>query len=198
MSIRPQTRRPGADPGPGRRLILVGSAAAVAGIGIRAGRTQAANTLAMARPGSGQELMALLQAAADSQQVAVLDPSTDVTVERTVEVVQRQSTSRIWGVNGNGAKIRSVIKDGTPVIRYRVATTDRPEGTQSRGLLIQGMDIQGSMNDGPGLMLYAPSASGPLYRAIIRDNATCLSDGLAGLHIKGAVFELLVVLCKSA
>jgi hypothetical protein len=146
----------------------------------------------MARPGSRAELATLLQAAADSQTVAVLDPATDVTVDKTVEVVQRVSTSQVWGVIGNGAKIRSTIKDGTPVIKYTTAVSDLQIGTQSRGLTIQGLDITGSIKDGPCLMLHAPHAMGPIYRAILRDNTTTGSGGLGALHIKGAVFELLV------
>jgi len=56
------------------------------------------------------ELAALLQSAADSQTLAMLDPATDVAVDRTIEVTQRVATSRAWGVLGNGAKIRSTIK----------------------------------------------------------------------------------------
>ena len=127
-----------------------------------------------------------------SQTVAVLDPATDVEIDSTVEVVQRSSTSRCWGVIGNGAKLRSVIRDGTPVLRYSVVAADRQNGTQSRGLMVQSLDIVGSLKDGPGLMLHAPSAAGPIYRAVLRDNTTTQSGGLGGLHIKGAVFELLV------
>jgi hypothetical protein len=146
----------------------------------------------LARPRSRNELAALLQSAADAQTMAVLDPSTDVQVDRTIEVVQRISTSRSWGVIGNGAKLRSVIRDGTPVLKYTTAVVDQRTGTQSRGLTIQGLDISGSLKDGPGLMLHAPAAMGPIYRAILRDNTTTLSGGLGALHIKGAVFELLV------
>jgi hypothetical protein len=145
----------------------------------------------MAKPGSRAELAAVLQAAADAQTIAVLDPSTVVAIDRTVEIVQRVSTSRSWGVIGNGAKIQSTIKDGTPVLKYTVAA-DRQAGTNSRGLTIQGLDIAGSLKDGPGLMLHAPAAAGPIYRAILRDNTTTLSGGLGALHIKGAVFELLL------
>lgn len=146
----------------------------------------------MARPTSRAELQAVLQAAADSQTVAVLDPATDVTVDSTVEIVQRKSTSQMWGVIGNGAKIRSAIRSQTPVLKYTVVVTDRQNGTNSRGLMIQTLDIIGSYRDGPGLMIHAPSGIGPIYRAVIRDNSTSLSGGLGALHIKGAVFELLV------
>jgi hypothetical protein len=146
----------------------------------------------MIRPTSPAELQACLQAAADSQTVAVLDPATDVTVDRTIEIVQRRSSSQVWGVIGNGGKIRSAIDDGTPVLRYTVVAGDSRHGTYSRGLMIQTLDIIGSLKDGPGLMLHAPSASGPIFRAILRDNSTSLSGGLGALHIKGAVFELLV------
>ena len=147
---------------------------------------------ALARPRSRNELAALLQGAADTQTMAVLDPATDITIDRTVEIVQRISTSRSWGVIGNGAKIRSAIKDGTPVLKYTIAVADRQAGTNSRGLTIQGLDIAGCLRDGPCLMLHAPDAAGPLYRAILRDNTTTRSGGLGALHIKGAVFELLV------
>ena len=145
----------------------------------------------LAKPTSGAELAKLLQTAADTQTVVMLDPATDVTVDKTVEVVQRISTSQIWGVIGNGAKIRSNIQNGTPVIKYSV-TPSQPNGTSCRGLTIQTLDIIGSLKDGPGLMLHAPSSWGAIYRAILRDNATCGSGGLGALHIKGAVFELLV------
>jgi hypothetical protein len=36
----------------------------------------------------------------DSQTIAVLDPTTEVSVDRTVEVVQSISTSQLWGVIG--------------------------------------------------------------------------------------------------
>ena len=146
----------------------------------------------LARPTTRAELAGLLQRAADSQSVAVLDPATDVKVDRTIGVVQRISTSRMWGVIGNGAKIRSTIQDGTPVIKYTVAVSDQKNGTQSRGLTIQSLDITGSMKDGPGLMLHAPSGMGPIYRAVLRDNTTTQSGGLGALHIKGAVFEILL------
>jgi hypothetical protein len=146
----------------------------------------------MVKPGSRAELLAYLQAAADAQTVVVLDPATDVSVDKTVEVVQRLSTSQVWGVIGNGAKIRSTIQDGTPVIKYKVVVADPKNGTSSRGLLIQTLDIIGSLKDGPGLMLHAPSGMAAFYRALIRDNTTSLSGGLGALHIKGAVFELLV------
>jgi hypothetical protein len=146
----------------------------------------------MARPTSRAELAVLLQRAAESQTVAVLDPSTDVKVDRTIEVVQRISTSRMWGVIGNGAKIRSAIHDGTPVIKYSVVAPDPKNGTSSRGLTIQGLDITGSLKDGPGLMLHAPNAMAAIFRAVLRDNTTTLSGGLGALQIKGAVFELLV------
>jgi hypothetical protein len=153
---------------------------------------RAARSGGAARPTTRAELAALLQAAADTQTVALLDPATEVAVDRTIEVVQRLSTSKAWGVIGNGAKIRSTISNGTPVIKYVVAVSDPKNGTQSRGLTIQGLDITGSLKDGPGLMLHAPSGMGPIYRAILRDNTTTLSGGLGALHIKGAVFELLV------
>ncbi len=146
----------------------------------------------MRRPTSRAELASLLQRAADTQTVAVLDPATDVKVDRTIEVVQRTSSSRMWGVIGNGAKVRSAIQDGTPVIKYSVAVSDTKNGTQSRGLIIQGLDITGSMKDGPGLMLHAPSGMCPIYRAVLRDNTTTQSGGFGALHLKGAVFELLV------
>ena len=146
----------------------------------------------LAKPTSHADLAAVLQRAADTQTVAVLDPATDVKVDRTIEITQRGSTSRMWGVIGNGAKIRSAIQDGTPVIKYAVAVSDPRNGTQSRGLTIQTLDITGSGKDGPGLMLHAPSGIGPIYRAVLRDNTTTQSGGLGGLHIKGAVFELLV------
>jgi hypothetical protein len=95
-------------------------------------------------------------------------------------------------VIGNGAKIRSAINDGRSVIKYSVVAIDPKNGTQSRGLTIQGLDITGSLKDGPGLMLHAPSGMGPIYRAILRDNTTTQSGGLGALHIKGAVFELLI------
>lgn len=146
----------------------------------------------MVKPASRAELHAVLQAAANSETIAVLDPATDVTVDATIEIVQRATTGQLWGVLGNGAKVRSTIQNGTPVIKYRAAVSDRERGTYSRGLTIQGLDIIGSRRDGPGLMLHAPSERGSLYRAIVRDNATSLSGGLGALHIKGAVFELLV------
>lgn len=148
--------------------------------------------MGMVKPTSRKELLAVLQAAADSQTVVMLDPITDVSVDKTVEVVQRVSTSQVWGVIGNGAKIRSTIQDGTPIIKYKVVVSDPKNGTSSRGLTIQTLDIIGSHKDGPGLMLHAPSGMAAFYRAIIRDNTTSLSGGLGALHIKGAVFELLV------
>lgn len=146
----------------------------------------------LATPTTRAELALILQTAADTQTVAFLDPATDVTVDLTVEIVQRIATSRVWGVIGNGAKIRSAIKDGTPVIKYAVAVADKKNGTQSRGLTIQGLDIIGSLKDGPGLMLHAPSPMGPIYRAVLRDNTTTLSGGVGALHVKGAVFEFLI------
>lgn len=146
----------------------------------------------MVKPTSRAELQAVLQAAADAQTIAVLDPTTDVSIDRTVEVVQGISTSQLWGVIGNGAKIRSTIQDGTPVLKYRVVVRDPKNGTSCRGLMIDTLDIVGSLKDGPGLMLHAPSSMGAIYRATLRDNATSLSGGLGALHIKGAVFELLV------
>src|SRR5437879_6387346 len=97
---RPGTRTAGlrsaaAAPALGQQLTRSGATAE----GEDAGRGRSG----MARPTSRAELAALLQRAADSQTVAVLDPATDVTVDRTVEVVQRISTSRMWGVIGNGA-----------------------------------------------------------------------------------------------
>jgi hypothetical protein len=148
--------------------------------------------LGMAKPTSRSELSAVLQHAADSQTVAVLDPMTDVTVDKTVEIVQRASTNQLWGVIGNGAKVRSVIRDGAPVIKYAVTPVEKQDWTSSRGLTIETLDIIGSLHDGPGLMLHAPSSKAAFYRAILRDNATSSSGGLGALHIKGAVFELLV------
>jgi hypothetical protein len=146
----------------------------------------------MVKPTSRSELLAILQQAADSQTVAVLDPSTDVTVDKTVEIVQRVSTSRLWGVIGNGAKIRSAIRNQTPVVKYTVLPPNQQNTTSSRGLTVQTLDIVGSLQDGPGLMLHAPSSKAAIYRAILRDNATSSSGGLGALHIKGAVFELLI------
>jgi hypothetical protein len=148
--------------------------------------------MGLVKPTSRAELLAVLQAAADTQTVVVLDPTTDVSVDKTVEIVQRVSTSQAWGVIGNGAKIRSTVQDGTPVIKYKVVVSDPKNGTSSRGLTIQTLDIIGSLKDGPGLMLHAPSGMAAFYRAVIRDNTTSLSGGLGALHIKGAVFELLV------
>lgn len=146
----------------------------------------------MVKPTSRADLLAILQAAADSQTVAVLDPMTDVTVDKTVEIVKRVSTSQMWGVIGNGAKIRSAIRDRTPVLKYTVLPGERDTPAYSRGLTIQTLEIIGSLHDGPGLMLHAPSSKGTIYRAILRDNTTSTSGGLGALHIKGAVFELLV------
>jgi hypothetical protein len=173
-------------------LSLPAAAQPVAKSGAAGGEIAHAAGPGLARPRSRNELAALLQAAADAQTVALLDPATDVAIDRTVDVVQRVSTSRVWGVIGNGAKLRSAIRDGTPVLKYSVAVADRRNGTQSRGLAIQGLDIIGSLKDGPGLMLHAPNGMGPIYRAVLRDNTTTLSGGLGALHIKGAVFELLV------
>jgi hypothetical protein len=172
--------------------LLAGSSAALAQQKNSVAADAAARPKAgMAKPTSRAELSAILQAAADSQTVAVLDPMTDVTVDKTVEVVQRVSTNQLWGVIGNGAKIRSAIRNRTPVVKYTVLPGERTE-TSSRGLTIETLDIIGSLHDGPGLMLHAPSSRGAIYRAILRDNATSSSGGLGALHIKGAVFELLV------
>lgn len=144
----------------------------------------------MVKPTSGAELHAVLQAAANAQTIAVLDPSTDVTVDKTVEIVQRIGTGQMWGVIGNGAKIRSAIRNGTPVVKYLVLPGKAE--TSSRGLTIETIDIIGSLEDGPGLMIHAPSGRAAFYRAILRDNTTTRSGGLGALHIKGAVFELLI------
>src|SRR5262249_60667645 len=71
------------------------------------GEPDARSKLSIARPRSPAELSTLLQT------VAVLDPATDVTADRTIEVVQRISASRPWGVIANGAKIRPRLHDGT-------------------------------------------------------------------------------------
>lgn len=172
--------------------LLAGSAAAIAQQKEPAGVDAARPRSGMVKPTSRSELLAILQQAADSQTVAVLDPSTDVTVDKTVEIVQRVSTSRLWGVIGNGAKIRSAIRNQTPVVKYTVLPPNQQNTTSSRGLTVQTLDIVGSLQDGPGLMLHAPSSKAAIYRAILRDNATSSSGGLGALHIKGAVFELLI------
>lgn len=169
--------------------VLAGSSAAFARQNAAVETTVHART-GMVKPTSGAELHAVLQAAASAQTIAVLDPSTDVTVDKTIEIVQRIGTGQMWGVIGNGAKIRSAIRNGTPVVKY-VVIPGKVE-TSSRGLTIETIDIIGSLEDGPGLMIHAPSGRGAFYRAILRDNTTTRSGGLGALHIKGAVFELLI------
>lgn len=173
--------------------LIAGSVAAIAQQREVAGAEKVARVASgMVKPTSRAELQSLLQGAADTQTVVVLDPATDITVDKTVEVVQRNATNQVWGVIGNGAKIRSAIRNRTPVVKYSVIASDRQEWTSSRGLTIQTLDIIGSLEDGPGLMLHAPTSRGAFYRAILRDNATSGSNGLGALHIKGAVFELLI------
>ena len=43
---------------------------------------------------------------------------------------------RYSGVIGNGAKIRSTILDGTPVLKYKVVVRDPRNGTSCRGLMM--------------------------------------------------------------
>ncbi|MBS0220301.1 MAG: hypothetical protein JSR91_06125 [Proteobacteria bacterium] len=173
--------------------LLAGSVAAIAQQQESTGAEKTEHAASgMVKPTSRGELQSLLQSAADTQTVVVLDPATDITVDKTIEVVQRKATSRMWGVIGNGAKIRSAIRNRTPVVKYSVIASDHQEWTSSRGLTIQTLDIIGSLEDGPGLMLHAPTSRGAFYRAILRDNATSSSNGLGALHIKGAVFELMI------
>lgn len=126
-------------------------------------------------------LQAGLDAAyADTGGMLLIPPGT-YRVTRTLRISPRQNIVHQSGIFGMGAKIVSEIRNGGNVI-------DVDSQSTFRYLLIQGLDILGSGEDGHGIRLACAGNKNYLYNFCLRD-LVVHRCGKNGAQLTGNVFE---------
>lgn len=189
-----------------RELFAAGAAACLAPLPLSAAATRPAFAAEPARTLTATQFGAVgdgrtddteaLQAALDATfrrddpGVLFIPPGT-YRVGRTLSVdLDRDRTGNVTrrcGISGNGARLLSEVRRGRDVLKVRSRST-------ARFLLIEGLDILGSGEDGHGLHLECEAEGSYLYNICLRDLAVqnCGDDGC---RMIGNVFESQVFNC---
>lgn len=116
----------------------------------------------------------------------VLPPGT-YRVTRTLRISPEQNIVHQSGIFGMGARIVSEIRDGSNII-------DVDSRSTFRYLLIQGLDILGSGEDGHGIRLACAGNRNYLYNFCLRD-LVVHRCGKNGAQLTGNVFEGQIANC---
>lgn len=143
----------------------------------------------MIRPTNETELLAGLQSAADTGTICQLHPLTKVTLTKTMVVQCKGNDGSPWGVQGHGAKIVWGGPAAGKALVYRGAVADWNNFRSNRGLIIEGLFLDGAGKSGDLLTLEALYGDpGSIYKSVIRDVYTVYS-GKNGITFEGAIFE---------
>ena len=137
---------------------------------------------------------AALQAALD----AVFDPSDDAAgllvippgdyrVTRSLRFTMRENCGQQRRVSAYGARLRSAIPDGGHVLHIASAAI-------WHFIVLEGLEIAGSGNDGHGLYLECDTNFAGLYNFCLRD-LVIQGCGLDGCRIYGNLFESQIATC---
>lgn len=129
------------------------------------------------------ELSPLLTAACSTQQVAHATKRTYV-VSSTVDIVVGSSIGIPWGFDGGGANIVSTITDGSPILRFRIASA----GVDCRYLNLRNLSITGNGLDGDAIVLSCPRNDSWLYNFAL-DGIQITGNGGNGVVLEGSTFE---------
>jgi hypothetical protein len=157
--------------------------------------TKALSVLQFGAKGDGvADDTAAIQAALD----AVFDPADDAAgllvippgdykVTRSLHFTMRENCGQQRRVSAYGARLRSAIPDGGHVLHIRSAAT-------WHFIVIEGLAIAGSGNEGHGLYLECDTNLAGLYNFCLRDLVIegCGGDGC---RIYGNLFEAQIVTC---
>jgi hypothetical protein len=139
-------------------------------------------------PTTADQLKDCLQTAADEYRVAMLDPRTNINLDKTVLIQQRSNDGSSWGVNGNHAHLNWTGPWGGDMLVYQ-----GKNGVSNRLLYIEKLNLYGGGYEGQSvanfcLKLYAPDGDpGSLYKFTLRD--VFANYATYGIGIVGAVFE---------
>jgi hypothetical protein len=133
-------------------------------------------------------LQAAIEAAFDPSPTApgalVIPPGT-YKVSRTLRFLMRENCGRQRRISAHGARLRSAIADGGHVLHIGSAA-------YWHFLVIEGLEIAGSGEDGHGLYLDCDHAVHALYNSCLRD-VTVSGCGGDGCRLYGNVFESQIV-----
>ena len=143
----------------------------------------------MIRPANENELLAALQQSANTSTICMLDPFTKVSLTKPLVVQCKGNDGSPWGVIGNGAKLIWNGPAGGKPLTFRGATANWDSFQTNRGLLVQGLFIDGQGKSGDCLTLEALFGDpGSIYKSVLRDIYAVYS-GANGITFRGAVFE---------
>lgn len=110
-------------------------------------------------------------------------------ITRTIRVVTGGGAEgnivRHSGISAHGARLKSEIRDGSNVFEFI-------SGTTARFLLVEGLDIRGSGEDGHGVYLECEEWGKYLYNFCLRD-VVIQGCGGDGCRMVGNVFEAQVI-----
>jgi hypothetical protein len=146
-----------------------------------------------ASPGyaAGTDFGAIITAAAAGGYVAQLNPAVAYTISAPINIQINANITR-WGVNGNGAKIQSLITTSEDVWTISIPTGDSDVNLEF--LYLANFQLGGSGTDGNGLTIISESSASYIYNFIM-DALTIRSFGGAGCVLTGSNFENQITNC---
>ena len=123
-----------------------------------------------------------LQAAA-AQGLKVIVPGATYAIAQPIVFASNGNATRLWGLECEGAVLKSSITTGEDVIS--MTSTDVVRYFQVGG----GLTIKGSGSDGRGLHIFAPGTGGAYFYNCTLDSLSVEGVGGDGLLFEGNVFE---------
>jgi hypothetical protein len=122
---------------------------------------------------------ALQVAAAEGRRIIV--PGLTYAIRNTVTYKSAGDVPNQWGLEGQGATLKSFITNGADVVKLTSTHI-------VRYFVVSGITIRGTAKDGNGLNFSVPGTSGHIYNATI-DKIAIENVGVDGLRMEGNVFE---------
>lgn len=126
-------------------------------------------------------------AAPDNVSGALVIPPGTYKISRTLRFTQRENSGQLRRITADGARLLSTMRDGEHVLHLRSAAI-------WHFVIIEGLEIAGSGDDGHGLYMECDSGAAGLYNFCLRDLVVqgCGGDGC---RIYGDLFESQLVNC---
>ena len=153
-----------------------------------AGTTITVTGGSLPKPTTTADVQALLNAAASSNTIVTLDPTTRVDLTQTIEVQCRGNDGGLWGLVGNGARFNWKGPAGGDMLVFHGAKQVADSFQTNRGLLVEKITLDGQGTAGQCLTLRATHGDqGSIYKSALRDIITMQAKH--GIALEGAVFE---------